>query len=223
MELKRLRRITIEPTSMATSCVIWLHGLGDSGAGFSPIVPVLKLPEDHQIRFVFPHAPKQAVTINQGAITRSWYDIKSMDLHNRADMKGVLESEEAVHGLIQEQIDAGISYDKIVLAGFSQGGVVSLFTGLRYPKKLAGILAMSCYLASADKLPEQLSTANQQTPILQQHGQQDDVVPMDAGVVANKLLLDAGYPSQWQTYPMPHSVILEQLADISVWLQTVLK
>ena len=223
MEHKRLKRITVEPTSPATSCVIWLHGLGDSGEGFSPIVPMLKLPSNHTIRFVFPHAPKQAVTINQGAVTRSWYDIKSMDLHNRADIDGVLESEQALHGLIQEQIDNGISYDKIVLAGFSQGGVVSLFTGLRYPEKLAGILAMSCYLASADKLPEKLSAANQNTSILQQHGQQDEVVPTAAGKLANTLLLDAGYQTQWQTYPMPHTVVIEQLDNISAWLQTILK
>lgn len=141
-----LDKIIIEPTSSATSCVIWLHGLGDSGAGFSPIVPVLKLPKDHQIRFIFPHAPKQAVTINQGAVMPAWYDIKEINLHNRADMAGVLVSEQAIHRLIQEQVDNGINVDKIIIAGFSQGGVVSLFTGLRYPQKLAGILAMSCYL-----------------------------------------------------------------------------
>ena len=136
MSIKSLERITIEPKSSATSCVIWLHGLGDSGDGFAPIVPVLNLPKTHGIRFIFPHAPEQPVTINQGYVMRSWYDIKSMDLHNRADMPGVLESESAIHELIQKQIDSGIAANKIVLAGFSQGGVVSLFTGLRYPKKL---------------------------------------------------------------------------------------
>lgn len=223
MTFKHLKRITIEPASTATCCVIWLHGLGDSGAGFSPVVPALKLPQDHKIRFVFPHAPKQAVTINQGAITRSWYDIKSMDLKNRADMAGVLESEKAVHGLIQEQLDSGITSDKIVLAGFSQGGVVSLFTGLRYPQQLAGILAMSCYLANADTLPVQLSTANKTTPILQQHGEQDGVVPIAAGQTANQLLSSQAYQTQWKTYPMPHTVVAEQLNDISIWLQTILK
>jgi len=217
-----LERITVEPKVVATSCVIWLHGLGDSGAGFAPVVPVLGLQKNHSIRFVFPHAPEQAVTINQGYVMRSWYDIKNMDLHSRADMVGVLESEAAVHGLIQEQLDAGIAANKIVLAGFSQGGVISLFTGLRYPQKLAGIMALSCYLPNADKLPEQLSDANQTTAILQHHGIEDDVVPMNAGKVANDLLLTKGYNAQWKAYPMPHSVLPEQLQDIGEWLKTTL-
>lgn len=213
-----LERITVEPKNKATSCVIWLHGLGDSGAGFAPVVPELGLPQNHSIRFIFPHAPEQAVTINQGYVMRSWYDIKSMDLHNRADLDGVLASEKLVQALIQEQIDSGIPADKIVLAGFSQGGVLSLFTGLRYPKTLAGIMALSCYLPTADKLPEQLSTENRATPILQQHGRQDDVVALSAGKMANELLNSSDYDVTWQTYTMGHSVVLEQLHDIANWL-----
>ncbi|ACA86234.1 alpha/beta hydrolase [Shewanella woodyi] len=217
-----LERITIEPQTKATACVIWLHGLGDSGAGFAPVVPALGLPQDHSIRFIFPHAPEQAVTINQGYIMRAWYDIKSMDLHNRADMQGVLGSEVSVKALIQEQIDSGIPADRIVLAGFSQGGVMSLFTGLRYPEKLAGIMALSCYLPTADKLPENLSVANLSTSILQHHGEQDDVVPVSSGKMANELLNDAGYKAEWKTYQMPHSVLPEQLRDIAKWLNSVL-
>jgi len=224
MSIKSLERVTIEPNSSATSCVIWLHGLGDSGNGFAPIVPVLNLPKNHGVRFIFPHAPEQAVTINQGYVMRSWYDIKTMDLHSRADMPGVLESEQAIHALIQEQIDAGIPANKIVLAGFSQGGVISLFTGLRYPQKLAGIMALSCYLPTADHLPENLAAENKQTPILQNHGEQDDVVPMSAGKMAHQLLVDADYQTQWVSYRMPHSVLPEQLSDISAWLvNTLLK
>jgi phospholipase/carboxylesterase len=224
MSIKPLARVTVEPKSTATSCVIWLHGLGDSGDGFAPIVPVLNLPKNHGIRFIFPHAPEQAVTINQGYVMRSWYDIKSMDLHNRADMAGVLESEQAIHALIQQQIDSGIAANKIVLAGFSQGGVISLFTGLRYRKALAGIMALSCYLPTADKLPDNCHIANKQTPILQNHGEQDDVVPMSSGKMANQLLIDAGYNTKWQSYRMPHSVLPEQLSDISAWLvNTLLK
>ena len=223
MTSNKLERITVEPKSQATSCIIWLHGLGDSGAGFAPIVPVLSLPQEHTIRFVFPHAPEQAVTINQGAVMRSWYDIKSMDLHNRADLKDVQASEEMIHHLIQEQLDNGIASNKIILAGFSQGGVMSLFTGLRYPKKLAGILAMSCYLANGDQLPPQLSKANKQTPILQHHGEQDEVVPFDAGKMANRLLLKNGYQVEWESYAMPHTLIAEQLTDISHWIQKTLK
>lgn len=220
MAVSSLERITIEPSTSATSCVIWLHGLGDSGAGFAPVVPLLGLAKDHRIRFVFPHAPEQAVTINQGYVMRSWYDIKSMDLHNRADMDGVLESEILVKALIQEQIDSGIPANKIVLAGFSQGGVMSLFTGLRYPQTLAGIMGLSCYLPTADALPSDLSSANKNTPILQHHGQQDDVVPVTAGKQAYELLSKAGYQTIWKTYPMPHSVIPQQLEDIGRWLNS---
>ncbi|BDQ66568.1 alpha/beta hydrolase [Shewanella xiamenensis] len=214
-----LERIVIEPQVEATAVVVWLHGLGDSGAGFAPVVPALGLPADHSIRFIFPHAPEQAVTINGGYIMRAWYDIKSMDLHDRADMQGVMASELSVQTLIDEQIAAGIPSERIVLAGFSQGGVMSLFTGLRYPQKLAGIMALSCYLPTGDVLPSQLSVANADTPILQQHGEQDDVVPLSAGLLAKEALIAGGYPVQWQTYPMPHSVIPVQLKAISAWLQ----
>ena len=218
MSISTLERITIEPKTSATSVVIWLHGLGDSGAGFAPIVPVLNLPTDHSIRFIFPHAPEQAVTVNQGMVMRSWYDIKSMALDGRADMEGVLESEKAVKALIQEQIDSGIAANKIVLAGFSQGGVMSLFTGLRYPEALAGIMGLSCYLASGLSLPLNSTDANKSTPILLNHGLMDDVVPVQAGISANEVLKTAGYNTQWKAYHMAHSVLPEQLSDISKWL-----
>jgi phospholipase/carboxylesterase len=219
MSVLPLEKIIIEPKSPATSCVIWLHGLGDSGDGFAPVVPMLGLPQNHGVRFVFPHAPEQPVTINQGYVMRSWYDIKSMDLHSRADMKGVLESEQLIHQLIKEQVAAGIAEENIVLAGFSQGGVISLFSGLRYPKKLSGILALSCYLPSADQLPEKLSAANSATAILQHHGEQDDVVPLNAGKIAHELLKQEGYSVAWKSYNMPHSVLPEQLTDIGNWLK----
>jgi len=213
-----LDRITIEPITTATSCVIWLHGLGDSGAGFAPVVPLLNLPHDHAIRFVFPHAPEQAVTINNGFVMPAWYDIKNDDLHNRADMDGVLQSEYLVRALIQEQIDNGIAANDIVLVGFSQGGVMSLFTGLRFEQSLAAIVALSCYLPIRDKLPNQLTTANKNTPVLQHHGELDDVVSMSAGKMANELMKDHGYNTQWKTYPMAHSVMPKQLNDIGTWL-----
>lgn len=219
MSATSLERITVEPETPATSCVIWLHGLGDSGAGFAPIVPIFSLPENHGIRFIFPHAPEQAVTINQGYVMRSWYDIKSLDLHNRADMDGVLASEAKIQALIQEQIDSGIAAKNIVLAGFSQGGVLSLFTGLRFGQRLAGILALSCYLPTSDTLPAHCHSANAATPILQNHGERDDVVPMSAGKMANTLLTAANYDVIWKSYPMDHSVLPDQLRDISAWLQ----
>lgn len=219
MSISSLQSIVLEPQVTATAAVIWLHGLGDSGAGFAPIVAELGLPENHSIRFIFPHALEQAVTINQGEIMRSWYDIKSADLHDRADMAGILESELLVQTLIQEQIDSGIVASKIVLAGFSQGGVVSLFTALRYPQKIAGILALSCYLPTTDNLPEHCHDANKNTPILQHHGEEDAVVPILTAKMAQKLLKANGYQAQWKTYAMEHTVSAEQIIDISVWLQ----
>ncbi|GIU36760.1 alpha/beta hydrolase [Shewanella schlegeliana] len=222
MSVSQLERITIEPTVAANACVIWLHGLGDSGSGFAPIVPVLELGTEHGIRFIFPHAPEQAVTINGGYIMRAWYDIKSMELHERADKQGVEQSERLIIALIEEQVALGIPTENIVLAGFSQGGVMSLYTGLRLPHKLAGIMALSCYLPSGDNLPKGLSTVNRDTPILLHHGVEDDVVPVDAGEMAFKLLQGEGFNTQWKAYNMAHNVVPEQLQDISLWLQSVL-
>ena len=217
-----LERITIEPTNTATSCVIWLHGLGDSGAGFAPVVPFLNLPQSHDIRFIFPHAPEQAVTINGGFVMPAWYDIKHDDLHNRADMNGVLKSECSIQALIQEQIDSGIPSEKIILMGFSQGGVLSLFTGLRYEHKLAAIIGLSCYLPIKDELPTELSVANKDTPIIQQHGELDDVVPVSSGKLAHELIKNQGYKAQWKTYPMEHNVLPEQLEYIGSLLSDYL-
>ncbi len=218
MTVVPLERLTIEPKKEAEACVIWLHGLGDSGAGFAPVVPLLNIPESLAVRFIFPHAPSLAVTINQGFVMPAWYDIKGMEMENRADMAGVLHSEKAIAALIDEQIESGIPSQKIILAGFSQGGVMSLFTGLRYNKSLAGIMALSCYLPTGDKLPTQLSEANKQTPLLQQHGEQDEVVPYEAGLSAYELIKSASYATQWQSYTMGHSVLPEQLQVIGQWL-----
>ncbi|MCG9712314.1 alpha/beta hydrolase [Shewanella insulae] len=214
-----LERITIEPQSQCRACVIWLHGLGDSGAGFAPVVPLLGLPDELGVSFIFPHAPSMPVTINQGYVMPAWYDIKGMEVDNRADMAGVLASELAITALIEEQIASGVPSDKIVLAGFSQGGVMSLFTGLRFSKRLAGIMALSCYLPTGNALPDNLSDANRDTPLLQQHGEQDEVVPLALGHSAFELISKAGYQTQWQTYPMGHSVLPNQLQEIGQWLK----
>ncbi|MCL2918720.1 alpha/beta hydrolase [Shewanella litorisediminis] len=218
IEQTPLDAIVVEPTVPARYAVIWLHGLGDSGAGFAPIVPALALPKDAGIRFIFPHAPEQPVTINGGYIMRAWYDIKSMDLHDRADLAGVLESERQIMALIEAQIEAGIPSERILLAGFSQGGVMSLFCGLRFHQPLAGVMALSCYLPGADTLPEDCHPANASTPILQHHGEQDDVVPLFAGQMAQKALSDAGYEVEWQSFNMGHSVLPTQLVEIRRWI-----
>lgn len=198
--------------------VIWLHGLGDSGDGFAPIVPELNLPDDLAIKFVFPHAPVRPVTINGGMPMRAWYDIKSLELNQRADAQGVQESSDLVNQLIAQALDEGIDSRRIILAGFSQGGVIAYHTALRFEKPLGGVLALSTYMTQSELLAQQGSLANKTTPILVNHGTQDPVVPMSLGQQAFDVLINNGYLATWKTYPMQHSVCADQLADISTWL-----
>jgi len=207
-----------EPTVQATSTVIWLHGLGDSGAGFADIVPVLGLPVDHKIRFIFPHAPQQPVTINNGFVMRSWYDIKSMDLEGRADITTLQQSEILINQLIEQQIDAGIAASSIIIAGFSQGGVLSLYSALRGQHKLAGIVGLSCYLADGNLPQVGARGANATTPIFSSHGQQDMTVPFAAGKEAATKMTQAGLKVSWSQYPMEHWVCEEQLKNLGQWI-----
>lgn len=213
--------VEVNPKQSPDAVVIWLHGLGDSGNGFAPIVPELNLPSNMAIRFVFPHAPERAVTINNGMRMRAWYDIKSMDFNNRADVEGVHESALLVEQLIEDEIERGIPSERIVLAGFSQGGVIALHLGTRYAKPLAGIMALSTYMCEAEKLANQRHPANQNTPIFMAHGQQDEVVPMFLGNAAFKVLEQNNYPAKWHDYMMQHNVCAQELKDISAWLQQI--
>lgn len=213
-----LESVKVEPQGSADACVIWLHGLGDSGDGFAPIVPVLQLPANHKVRFIFPHAPVQPVTLNQGQRMRSWYDIKSMDPANRADEAGVIESVAAVDQLIEAQIAAGIAPERIVLAGFSQGGVVSLHLATRAKHQFAGVMALSTYMCQPAKLAYEHTGKNQSTPILMHHGKFDDVVPMSAATTARDHLTELNYQVEWQTFDMAHSVCEPQIQQISRWL-----
>lgn len=218
-----LESIVKEPALAATSCVIWLHGLGDSGAGFADVVPVLGLPKDHRIRFVFPHAPEQPVTINNGFVMRSWYDIKTMELDGRADIPTLQQSETLINELIDQQIASGIAADSIVLAGFSQGGVLSLYTALRGRHKLAGIVGLSCYLASS-KLPVSGAQGiNSDTPVFSSHGEQDMTVPFAAGKACALALQQAGFNVSWSQYPMEHWVCEPQLKKLGQWIANQLK
>jgi phospholipase/carboxylesterase len=182
-------------------------------------VPELKLPEELAIRFVFPHAPMRSVTINNGMSMRAWYDITSLDFNNRADSKGVFESAALVEQLIDDEIAKGVPAERIVLAGFSQGGVIALHLGTRINKKLAGIMSLSSYMAESESLSSEAHEANRQTPILVAHGQQDDVVPLFLGNAAFKVLEHNGYPVEWREYVMQHNVCMQELNDISAWLQ----
>jgi len=219
MSEQTLPYVEVNPKSKARATVIWLHGLGDSGNGFAPIVPDLKLPDELGIRFVFPHAPTRPVTINNGMSMRAWYDITSLDFNNRADSQGVKESSVLVANLIEKEISQGIPANKIVLAGFSQGGVIALNLGTRFEKSLGGIMFMSSYMSEPEKLSIEGHTANKNTPIFVAHGTHDDVVPIFMGNAAFKVLESNGYQVTWNEYAMQHNVCMQQLTDISNWLQ----
>jgi phospholipase/carboxylesterase len=211
--------VILAPATPATASVIWLHGLGADGHDFVPIVPELKLPAVPSIRFVFPHAPMRPVTLNMGMRMRAWYDIKTLTAEGRADEPGLRESTDRVVQLIEAERALGIPSERIVIAGFSQGGALALHVALRHPEPLAGILALSCYLPLQAVLANALSDANRQTPILMCHGQHDPVLPLALGVAACNWLRAAGYRVEWKEYPMEHQVCLPEIQDIASWLR----
>lgn len=196
--------------------IIWLHGLGDSGDGFLPVASQLALPDELGLRFVFPHAPVQPVTINGGMAMRSWYDIKSMDLDKRADETGVRESAAKVAQLIDQELASGIPADKIILAGFSQGGVITLHLAPRLQQKLAGVMALSTYMCAAEKLTTEAKHTD--LNVFMAHGSQDPVVPFEAGRHAFDVLTAHNMEVSWQDYPMGHQVCGEELLAIRHWL-----
>jgi len=216
-----LETIEIETGSQPDAAVIWLHGLGADGHDFEPIVPELQLPQRLSIRFIFPHAPVRPVTLNQGMRLRAWYDILQLG-GGREDEPGIRASQKAVEDLIAREGSRGIAARRIVLAGFSQGGAIVLQTSLRYPERLAGTLALSTYLPLAGTLAAERSALNQDLPIFMAHGSQDPMIPLDRARFSRDALAALGYPVQWREYPMPHSVCLEELADIATWLTQVL-
>ncbi len=212
--------VEINPSATPDACVIWLHGLGDSGHGFAPIVPELKLPKTMAVKFLFPHAPERPITINGGMRMRAWYDIKTLDFESRADLDGVKTSAAQVERLIEAQIDSGIPAHRIILAGFSQGGVIALHLAPRFAHKLAGVLALSTYMCEPSLLQSEANDMNRDTPIMMAHGEQDEVVPVFMGNAAFKTLSECGFNATWQTYQMQHNVCMQELNDISAWLQT---
>jgi phospholipase/carboxylesterase len=220
-----LNSIEIETGKKPSASVIWMHGLGADGNDFVPIVNELDLDGTPAIRFVFPHAPMRPVTINNGFVMRAWYDITFGDLEGKsrqADERGVRESQAQVMALIEREEKRGVEPDRIVLAGFSQGGAIALQTGLRHPRKLAGVMALSTYLPLADSLPKEAATANRATPIFMAHGIYDPVVPIVMGAGSMTLLTGLGYSIEWRQYPMPHSVCPEEIDDIGAWLRKIL-
>lgn len=198
--------------------VLWLHGLGADGHDFAPIVPELVRRDWPALRFVFPHAPQRAVTINGGMRMRAWYDIRDFDLANRADEAGVIESVAQVEALIARENERGVPDARIVLAGFSQGGAIALAVGLRRNEPLAGLVGLSTYLPAANKAAEFLAEGATEQPLFMAHGTQDPVVPFAAGEHSAALLKMLGFAVDWHAYPMAHQVCAEEIADLGGWL-----
>lgn len=216
-----LPAVEVEPTSPATAAVIWLHGLGADGHDFVPIIPELGLPPDHGIRFVFPHAPDMPVTVNGGYVMPAWYDILEIDLDRKVDVAQLQASAREVGKLIEREIARGIPSERIVIAGFSQGGAVAYQAALSYPKPLAGLLALSTYFATTDTVA--LNAANAQLPIHIFHGKQDTIVPDLLALKAYSWLRERGYAPQYSEYPLGHNVFAEEIAEVGrclrAWLQ----
>jgi len=217
-----LPHIQLDTAPNPRAAVIWLHGLGADGNDFAALVPELDLSGCPAIRFIFPHAPSMPVTINGGYVMPAWYDIRGADLTSRQDEAGIRASEQAVAALIEREIVRGIPAKNIVLAGFSQGCAMALHTGLRFPQALAGIMALSGYLPLAEHFAAERAAANAHTPIFMAHGTQDPVVDPARGAASRDLLAQLGYPVEWHSYPMPHSVHPHEVADIAVFLTRVL-
>lgn len=214
--------VILEPPEPADAAVIWLHGLGADGHDFEPIVPHLGVHNTRHIRFVFPHAPQIPVTINGGYVMRAWYDVVDVDLRRRADEKGVRGSEQILRDYVAQELAEGLDSKRIVVAGFSQGGAIALHMGLRYPKPLAGILALSTYLPLPEAVAVERHASNASVPIFLAHGQYDPVIPFEAGANSRTQLESLGYRVEWHSYPMPHAVSPDEITDIAVWLSTVL-
>ena len=222
MSSNLLECVELATGASPVASVIWLHGLGADGNDFVPIVPELHLPPALSVRFVFPHAPIQPVTINNGMRMRAWYDIAGADLNSRADLVGVMRSQAAVEALIEREKSRGFAASKIVLAGFSQGGVVALHTALRHRERLAGVVALSTYIVQADKLAEEAAHANRDVPIFMGHGTLDDIVRYEWGEASRRVLEANGYRVEWRRYNMPHAVCMEEIGDIAAWVKKIL-
>lgn len=214
MTEQQLDTVRIEPSSTHRASIIWLHGLGADGHDFEPIAKELNLPEKLGLRFVFPHAPTRPVTINSGAVMRAWYDIVQPHLAQQVDREGIRESQRLVESLVKAELSAGIPAERIIIAGFSQGGAIALEVGARHQPALAGIMALSTYVALPDDFPEDPV----RVPVFMAHGTMDTVVPLSLAEQSRAFLESKDYQIEWSTYPMPHSVSLEEITAIREWL-----
>jgi phospholipase/carboxylesterase len=223
MSAELLPAIEIDTGAQPDAAVIWMHGLGDDGHGWSEVVRALRLPDALTVRFLFPHAPVIPVTINNGYAMRAWYDIRENDFNHRADLAGVRRSQAQVEALVANEETRGVKPSRIVLAGFSQGGAIALYAGLRHPQRLAGIVALSTYVIAPDALAAEAAAANRDVPIFMAHGTQDPVVQFRWAEASRKVLAAAGYAVEWHTYAMPHSAVPEEIVAIGHFLARVLE
>jgi len=215
-----LTSIEVEPNTPANASVIWLHGLGADGHDFEPIIPELNLPPEMAIRFIFPNAPSIPVTINNGYVMPAWYDVLAMSIEREVDEVQLKASATAISAFIDREISRGIKSERIILAGFSQGGAVAYQTALTYPKPLAGLLGLSTYFATKDSIVP--AESNKNIPIQIYHGSEDDVVPEILGQQSYAKFQSMGYAVNYATFPIEHSVCLEEIDEISKWFQAIL-
>ncbi len=217
---EQLETILVAPPGRHDATVIWMHGLGADGSDFLPIVTQLGLPSNHGIRFIFPHAPVRTITLNQGMSMRGWYDVKALNTGTEPDVDGIVSSSSSIAELVQNERSSGIPANRIMLAGFSQGGAIALYCGLRYSVPLAGICALSCYLVLAERLATEAHLSNLDTPIFMAHGIDDPLIVASVGERSRDQLQERGYQVDWHDYPMAHAVCAEEISDIGGFIRT---
>jgi len=222
MPSELLEAITIETGADPDASVIWMHGLGDDGKGWSEVVPALNLPQSLAVRFIFPHAPVIAVTINNGMRMRAWYDIRQANLSERADLEGVLTSQAHVDALIAREVSRGIAARRVILAGFSQGGAIALYAGVRYAERLGGVIGLSTYLVGFDRVAAEASAANRDVPIFMAHGTLDGVVQLAWAERSRDALRAGGWDVEWHTYPIEHSAVIDEIVVAGKFIVKVL-
>lgn len=219
--MDNLEIIEIRPATKQRHCIIWMHGLGADGHDFVPIIPKLELPEKHGIGFVFPNAPVQPVSINNGLKMRSWYDILAVGRNRKINEEDVFLSCQAITQLIQQEVARGIAPEHIILAGFSQGGAIALHTALTHPARLAGVLALSTCLPTLERIRPKLSDANRCIPILMAHGTMDQMISINVAKETYQSIKALHYPISWHQYPMQHSLCEQEIKVISHYICSV--
>lgn len=212
----------IHPIKKSLASVIWMHGLGADNHDFDTLIPTLCDNDQLPIKFIFPNAPVRPVSINQATPMRAWYDVFSLSDLNREDAEGVYASQAAINQIIQEEIQSGVPENRIILAGFSQGGAMALYTGLRQPHALAGIIGLSCYLPLMHEHPETTHSNTTNVPIFIAHGTQDMTLPLFIGKMGFDVIHRTHKNAEWYEYRMQHEILPQETHDIHCWIKRIL-